>query len=271
VHTDLSIGEFARLTHLSVRTLRRYHQADLLVPAHVDALTGYRYYTAEQIPTAQVIHRLRDLDVPLATVRSILDAADPRTRSELVAEHLHRLETELDRTRAAVRSLRRLLAPDPAPVRVEVRPVPRVRVAAVEGDVELDDVLGWYAGAMAELDATLREPVGTPGGVYDNALFEVGRGHVLVHRPSEDPPNRGRVHPVELPAVELAVATHVGDHDDIDVTYGEVGAWVVANALSVAGPVRETYLVGPRDTADRSQWRTEIGWPVFSVTGLAPS
>ena len=124
---------------------------------------------------------------------------------------------------------------------------------------------------MAELDATLSDPGGTPGGVYDNALFEVGHGHVLVHRPSHDPPSRGRVHPVELPAVELAVATHVGDHGDIDVTYGEVGAWVVDNALSVAGPVRETYLVGPRDTVDRSQWRTEIGWPVFSVTDVRTS
>jgi hypothetical protein len=139
----------------------------------------------------------------------------------------------------------------------------------VEGDVDRDGVLGWYAGAMAELDATLREPLGTPGGVYDNALFELGRGHVLVHRPCEDPPDRGRVHPAELPAVELAVATHLGDHDDIEVTYGEVGSWVVANALSVAGPVRETYLVGPRDTDDPSQWRTEIGWPVFSVTDVA--
>ena len=60
------IGEFARLTHLSVRTLRRYHDADLLVPATVDELTGYRYYAADQISTAQVIHRLRELDVPLA-------------------------------------------------------------------------------------------------------------------------------------------------------------------------------------------------------------
>ena len=101
--------------------------------------------------------------------------------------------------------------------------------------------------------------------MYDNALFEVGRGHVLVHVPSADPPSRGRVRPVTLPAVELAVATHPGDHDDIDVTYGEVGAWVVANALAVAGPIRETYLVGPRDTADPAAWRTEIGWPVFRV------
>ncbi|QIM22824.1 MerR family transcriptional regulator [Phycicoccus sp. HDW14] len=273
MHTGLTIGEFARLTHLSVRTLRRYHEADLLLPVHVDELTSYRYCTAEQIPTAQVIHRLRELDVPLATVRRILDTADPVVRSELVTEHLRRLESVLDRTRAAVRSLRRLLAPEPAPVHVEVRPVPEVRVAAVEGDVELGDVLGWYAGAMAELDAVLRdpvgeplEPVGPPGGVYDNTLFEVGRGHVVVHRPSTDPPTRGRVHPVTLPAVELAVAVHVGDHDDIDVTYGEVGAWVAANALGVAGPVRETYLVGPRDTADAARWRTEIGWPVFSVT-----
>lgn len=268
VPASLSIGEFARLTHLSVRTLRRYHEAGLLVPAHVDALTGYRRYSADQIPTAQVIHRLRDLDVPLATVRRILDAPDTGARSDLVAEHLHRLESELDRTRAAVRSLRRLLAPEPAPVKVEVRAVPATTVAAVEDDVDLDDVLGWYAGAMAELDATLPDPTGVPGGVYDNALFEVGHGHVLVHRPTDDPPTRGRVHPVPLPAVELAVATHVGDHDDIDVTYGEVGAWVVANGLSVAGPVRETYLVGPRDTEDRSRWRTEIGWPVFPVTDL---
>jgi DNA-binding transcriptional MerR regulator len=265
VHTRLSIGEFSRLTHLSVRTLRRYHEADLLVPAEVDDHSGYRYYTAEQIPTAQVIHRLRDLDVPLATVRRIIAAGDPSLRSDLVADHLRHLESELDRTRAAVRSLRRLLAPEAAPVHVEVRSLPAVTVAAVEDDVVLDEVLGWYAGAMAELDATLGPPSGPPGGVYDNALFEEGRGHALVHRPCDDPPSRGRVHPVELPAVELAVATHVGDHDDIDVTYGEVGAWVVGNALSVAGPVRETYLVGPRDTDDPTAWRTEIGWPVFAV------
>ncbi|MFC7489118.1 MULTISPECIES: MerR family transcriptional regulator [unclassified Knoellia] len=266
----LSIGEFSRLTHLSVRTLRRYHEAGLLAPADVDELTGYRYYAADQIPNAQVIHRLRDLDVPLAVVRRILETNDPGARSHLVGEHLHRLESELDRTRAAVRSLRRLLAPEPAPVQVEVRSLPSATVAAIEGEVALDDVLSWYAGAMAELDATLvgsaRDSSGPAGGVYDNALFEGGRGHVLVHRPCADPPTRGRVHPVELPAVELAVATHVGDHDDIDVTYGEMGAWVVANALAVAGPVRETYLTGPRDTPDPSQWRTEIGWPVFAVT-----
>ena len=144
--------------------------------------------------------------------------------------------------------------------------MPATTVAAIEGDVEHDRVLDWYAGAMAELDAVVREPTGFPGGLYDNALFQTGRGHMTVYRATAHPPHSGRVHPVTLPAVELAVTTHVGEHDDIDVTYGELGAWTVANALAVAGPVRETYLVGPRDTADAAAWRTEIGWPVFRVT-----
>src|SRR3712207_6216772 len=116
----LAIGEFSRLTHLSVRTLRRYHDAGLLEPATVDPASGYRYYSADQIPTAQVIHRLRELDVPLPDVQRFLRLPDPSARGALVAEHLERLESELDRTRAAVASLRRLLQPEPPPPAVEL-------------------------------------------------------------------------------------------------------------------------------------------------------
>jgi hypothetical protein len=74
VHPDrvLAIGELSRPTHLSVRTLRRYRDAGLLEPATVDDATGCRCSTADQIPAAQVIHRLRELDVPLPDVQRIL-------------------------------------------------------------------------------------------------------------------------------------------------------------------------------------------------------
>ncbi len=262
----LTIGEFSRLTHLTVRTLRRHHEAGLLEPAVVDEATGYRYYAVDQIPTAQVIHRLRELDVPLDDVRAILGSPDPGTRAGLVADHLRRLEAELDRTRAAVVSLRRLLRPDPAPLHVELRAEPARAVAAVSAVVAAEDVGSWYAGALAELRAAVGDAAAGPaGGTYDDALFAQGRGRALLYLPTDDPPRAGRVHPVTLPAAELAVATHVGEHDDVDVTYGELGAWVVGNAMSVAGPVREVYLVGPADTPDPAGWRTEIGWPVFRV------
>jgi len=124
MRSELTIGEFATLTRLTVRTLRRYHQSGLLEPATVDPATGYRYYLREQIPTAQVIYRLRQLDVPLAEVASILATDDPHQRAEVVEGHLQRLESELDRTRAAVTSLRRLLRPEPADTDVQLRSVP---------------------------------------------------------------------------------------------------------------------------------------------------
>ena len=135
MRAGLTIGEFATLSHLSVRTLRRYHEAGLLEPAAVDPFTGYRYYSAEQIPPAQVIRRLRDLDVPLAEVKAILATGDPQRRAELITGHLQRLEGELDRTKAAVKSLRQLLRPGAADLHVELRSVPARTVAAISGRV----------------------------------------------------------------------------------------------------------------------------------------
>src|SRR6516164_6521837 len=107
--TSFSIGEFSRATHLTVKTLRHYHEAGLLVPAHVDPHTGYRRYTAEQIALAQIIRRIRGLDVPVSEIHAVLATSDPVARNELIATHLRHLESELSRTQAAVASLRDLL------------------------------------------------------------------------------------------------------------------------------------------------------------------
>lgn len=270
MRAGLSIGEFAQLTHLSVRTLRRYHETGLLTPVSVDPASGYRYYSSHQIPTAQVIHRLRELNMPLAEVAGILAAEEPQARAALIADHLQRLEAELDRTRAAVASLRQLLRPDVDQLDVRLRSVPARTAAAISDTVELDGVLSWYDEAMAELDSAIagHHRLGPPGGRYDNELFTAGRGRVLVYRPVADPPSLGRVAPVTLPATELAITVHHGPHDDIDVTYGRLGAWVVDHALAVDGPVHETYLCGPRDNPAPASWRTEIGWPIFRLSQL---
>lgn len=269
MRTGLTIGDFSRITHLSVKTLRHYHDAGLLEPAHVDPATGYRYYAGSQVPTAQVIRRFRDLGMPVREVSELLSAS-PEDRSALLTAHLHRLEGQLDQTRAAVSSLRRLLDPAEPPIEVELRAVPAFPVAAIQATVALDDVLDWYGAAMAELDRTLRAhevaPAGPCGGLYENALFTEERGHVIVYVPVPAPPQAGRVEPLTVPAVELAVTVHRGPHDDIDVSYGRLGRYVAEHALAVAGPVRETYLIGPRDTPDFASWRTEIGWPVFRTT-----
>ena len=89
--------------------LRHYHEIRLLEPVDVDADTGYRRYAAEQIVTAQIIRRFRDLDMPLEDIQIVLQAPDVETRNRVIANHLGRLETNLARTETAARELRDLL------------------------------------------------------------------------------------------------------------------------------------------------------------------
>jgi DNA-binding transcriptional MerR regulator len=269
----LSIGEFARITHLSVKTLRHYHDAGLLQPDQIDPQSGYRYYATTQIPTAQVIRRLRDLGMPVREVGDVLATSDPDARNALLAGHLQRLESELVRTREAVASLRRLLQPTTEEIQVELRDEPVRDVAAICAAVDLGDVLVWYSDAMIELESVLasvrQTPTGPPGGLYDNELFTDDHGDVVVYLPTPTPPAVGRVQPFSIPSAELAVTVHHGPHDDIDITYGALGSYVTEHALAIFGPVRESYLVGPRETDDATAWRTEIGWPIFR-TGSGP-
>ena len=68
---------------------------------------------------------------------------------------------------------------------------------------------------------------------------------------------------MEIPAVDLAVTVHHGGDGDIDRAYGSLAAYVADHAISLDGPIRETYLTSFRDTPDTAAWRTEIGWPIF--------
>ena len=77
VTTKLSIGDFSRMTYLSVKTLRHYHDVGVLEPAEIDPSSGYRFYLPSQVGVAQMIRRLRDLGMPLDDVRTILTAPDP--------------------------------------------------------------------------------------------------------------------------------------------------------------------------------------------------
>src|SRR5258708_4075041 len=175
MRAGLSIGDFSQITHLSVKTLRRYHEAALLQPAEVDPHTGYRYYATTQVPTAQVIRRFRELGMPVREVREVLATTDPRARSALIAAHLERLENQLDETRAAVTSLRRLLQPASPPIQVEIRATEAVTAAAIGAAIDHSEVVAWYGAAMAELDQTLKIAHHTPTrpsrGPYHNEPF----------------------------------------------------------------------------------------------------
>jgi DNA-binding transcriptional MerR regulator len=269
--TLVTIGDFARMTYLSIKSLRYYHEVGLLAPASVDPDTGYRLYLPEQVPTAQVIRRLRDLDMPLGEVRAVLTAGDVAARNAIIANHLRRMERQLQQTQAAVSSLRVLLEGGQAPIQVEYRSTRPQLAIAVRAEVAANDFGDWWADAFDELRAALAggdvRRAGPDGALYHSEFFTEEFGETVAFIPVTGPlPRAGRVRQLELPASELAVTLHEGRFGDLDKTYGALGTFVNERAIGVDGPIRENYLVTAADTEDESRHRTEVCWPVFHTT-----
>ena len=84
--SEVSIGEFARRSRLSIKALRLYDELGVLVPERVDQASGYRYYDEAQLEQARLVATLRQLDLPLAAIKELL-ASDPKQAAEGVAAH----------------------------------------------------------------------------------------------------------------------------------------------------------------------------------------
>ncbi|MDA8316086.1 MAG: MerR family transcriptional regulator [Actinomycetota bacterium] len=277
--TRLPIGDFSRMTYLSVKALRRYHDMGLLEPADVDPSTGYRYYDASQVPIGQVIRRFRDLGMPLDQLKDVLHAPDAASRNELIVAHLRQMEEELDHTQQTVASLRAILERPVAPITVEYRKVVATSALAISEPVAMVDIDTWWGEAFNELHRALVSMHGTrcgpDGALYPSEFFEDELGVVVVYIPVAGRPElagpdpAGRVQLVDIPDAELAVTVHHGAFAELDQTYGSLGTFVAEREIGVAGPIREHYVVSNEHTDDESRHRTEVCWPVFHTKGGA--
>ena len=248
--STVSVGRFAIMTHLSVKTLRHYHQVGLLEPAEVDAHTGYRYYTLEQLPTAQLIRRLRDLRMPVPGVRAVLVARSPSERA--------------------------LLDSAPGQHPVHRRAESSFPVLAITEDIPNPaDIDAWWRDALHELRAAANDHAmqvtGPAGGLYDECLFQHEPGAATVFIPVTTPREVGRIKPLVVPAAEVAVTTHRGSPADIDLAYAQLGSYVAEHELAVGWQLREYYHRDHSHTTDYTQWRTEIAWPIIDTPTEHPA
>jgi DNA-binding transcriptional MerR regulator len=272
----LSIGDFARLTHVSVKALRHYHDLELLRPARIDPGSGYRSYATAQAPTAQLIRRFRDLGMPLDQVKVVLDATDPAVRDEVIANHLRSMERQLAQTKTAVTSLRQLLegGGSPSPD-VAFHNLSDTAALLVKERVAWGAETGvWLRDTFTDLrrqlgsDADLRG--GPDGALYSAEFFESHIGEVTAFIPLG--PSAGRAAD-ELAGGPVAVAVHRGPFSELDRTYTALGGFVAEHGLGspTRTAIREHYPVSLIDTDNEHGLVTEVCWPVLSTRGAKES
>jgi DNA-binding transcriptional MerR regulator len=264
----LSIGDFSRMTYLSVKALRHYHDVGVLEPASIDPDTGYRFYLPSQVGLAQMIRRLRDLGMPLDEVRTIVSAPDSSTRDEALVAHLRRMEAQLVETQQTVSSLRTLLQEPSETLAVTRRVIDAADAIGITEHVRGEDAVAWWMDGFSLLHKALGargvERSGPDGALFPAEFFEEEEGVVTAFVPARVPDDASlppRVQRIVVPAITAAVAVHDGPFGDLDRTYGALGTWVLERAAGADGPIREYYLP-TGDPDDLLAHTTEVCWPI---------
>ncbi len=150
---EISIGEFARRSRLSLKALRLYDERGVLVPSRVDRASGYRYYDTAQLDQARLIVMMRELQLPLKTVKQLL-ACDPAEAAKRVTEHWRDAEAAHDARRELADYLvNRLSGKMPVMYEVAAREMPERSLLCLKRTV---DMQGQFAFGK-EFIAILRE------------------------------------------------------------------------------------------------------------------
>ncbi len=266
---NLTIGDFSKMTYLSVKALRHYHDVGVLEPVEIDPSSGYRFYSPSQVGLAQMVRRLRDLGMPLDDVRTIVQAPEPAERDAALVAHLQRMETQLEQTQQTVASLRSLLQ-EPGEQRVVVRrEIAATPALAVTEIVNAADGVAWWMTAFAELHKAVANTgvvrAGEDGALFAAEFFEDEAGEVTVFVPITSAPEHAvlppRVAAVVVPGISAATTVHDGPFGDLDRAYGALGKWVLEQATGADGPIRE-YYTPTGDPQDLLAHTTEVCWPV---------
>jgi DNA-binding transcriptional MerR regulator len=275
----LKIGDFSKLSFVSIKALRYYDERGLLKPARVDPSTGYRFYSASQLTRLNRILALKDLGLDLSQIAQLLDQElTPEQirgmlRLKQVELHQQLIEGQAQLARIEV-WLQAFEQEAIMPVYdVVIKKVAPLRVAQARGispkleQPELGVTLGRLFGEVAQAINQQGAAIAGPGTTlyYDPDYREqdIDVGACLAFtgelRDSE------QVKVIELPAVEtMACVIHHGSFTTMHHAYHAILAWIEANGYRVSGPNRELNLEF-EPGGDESQFVTEIQFPVEKV------
>ena len=275
------IGEFSKLVQVPVATLRYYDQIGLLQPVRTDRATGYRYYSASQLPRLHRILALKGLGFSLEHIGAALDANPSveemrgmlRLRHEQISRDLADIQSQLTQVETRLEQIER--ENDLGRYDVLLKEVEPLLVASVRTIMPDHHAIGWlYTEVYEALGSHVAEVLGPHPGEggqtlalwYDSEHKEqdVDGAAAFVLRCRAPDSGRMRVH--VLPGGTMASTIHHGSYNTIGEAHEAVLVWAEANGYRIGVPDREVYIYNKTPISlDDPSYVTEIQYPVEKV------
>lgn len=261
----LKIGEFSKLSHLTVKALRFYEKEGILIPVSVDGRTGYRLYETYQLEDAAKIKSYRQLDLSIEEIKAILSGKDAKEVFRQKAIFLQKRRNEIA---ACLSAINHILENDEPKYRVTVKETPEAIVRYSEVRLPKYSDMMRYIPAIGEECMKYNPNLKYAEPPYEfceylddehkdeDVLIRHNKAVTAFGNESENVKFR------KIPSAKALSIFHKGAYDQIGEAYAYIMKYAEENGYTVAGLSRECYIDGiwNKDSAD--EWLTEIQLPI---------
>jgi len=270
----LKIGDFSKLTRISIRMLRHYDEIGLLKPDRIDDFTSYRYYSPAKLPVANRITALKNMGFSLAVISEIMsqyhDAGQLRKYLQVkLAEVKEQAEQAQDRLRLLETTIERLRKDDTVmQYDVTLKVIPQRYVASLRKTIPTyQDEGSLWDQISQEIGCNLQmaNPSYSLAVFHDEGYKESDVDVEIQIAVQGTHENTENVVFKTVAPVEVASAVYKGGYDQITAVNEAVAAWVADNGYDYNGPMFCVYHVSPGHDPNPDNWVTEVCYPVRKI------
>jgi DNA-binding transcriptional MerR regulator len=268
----LKIGDFSKLSRISIRMLRHYDEIGLLIPKHIDDFTNYRYYSEQQLTAVCRITALKDMGFSLSTIKEILkNYNDPKALSDFLVVKKAEMQAEADEIQQRLllldTAIKRLRKDDMAMnYNVVLKTIPERYVASVRKVIPAYNQEGILWNILMTETASMNL-------VQEDNCYSLAMFHDEDFKESDVDVEiqisvKGKHQNTEnvifktVPEVEIASATYKGSYEQITAVNRAVASWVSDNGYEFNGTMFCIYHVSPAQTQDPNELVTEVCYPI---------
>ncbi len=267
----LKIGDFSKLSRVTIKTLHYYDEIGLIKPSYVSQENGYRYYQPAQLQQIAEVVSLKEMGFSLDEIAILFKQ---NSNSTAIYQALLAKQTELEQKLhlekqrlAKVNALIKSIEEETLMNQVNLKELPEVIVASMRMTIpnyeNLNEVVPAMGEKMRAHGAICREPAYCFNIYHDGEYKESEIDVEICEAVVASCPNTDGVVYKKIPAIQTAACIyHQGPYSTLGKSYAEVFKWIEANGYQACAPPRESYIDGCWNKEDPSEWLTEIQVPI---------
>lgn len=263
----LSIGEFSKTCQVSVKTLHHYDRIGLLKPIRVDASTGYRYYSQEQMEQMLYIQRLKRYGFLLEEIRELLACPDGHM---VFSRLLQQKEKLIQKKRETEQTLSELcthlhdfertgnIMGYQKGYEIKLTETPARNVLACRQKMGVNDFGRYYSTLYERVPKEKVTPNGLTGAIYHDQEFDHTCSDVELIVGIREKEKADRIMEGRL----CAMTVHRGPYSSLSDAYGALVSWIKENGYTADDAPYDIYVKTQFDSLAPEDWETEVYFPV---------